>query len=169
MALPRGYRAFGSANFTRLWLGLIVSNVGTQMQIAGQGWLIRDMTPDPLALGLVSLAGAVPMIVLPPFGGTIADRMPLRRLLIVTQLCMFVQSLMLTILVFLGHAQLWQLVVLTALNTIILAIDNPARQALLPDIVSPDQLQSAISLYSVIWSGALLFGPAIAGFLLVPL
>jgi MFS family permease len=147
---------------------VIVSNVGSQMQVAGQGWLVRDMSPEPVYLGLVSLASAVPLLLLTPFGGAIADRFPRRRLLYVTQVGMLLQAIALAALTLAGAVQLWHILLLAALGSACLAADSPGRQALLPDLVSPDQLPSAISLYSVVWSGAQLFGPALAGVLLGP-
>jgi MFS family permease len=72
---------------------MVVSNVGSQMQIVGQGWLVRDLSAAPVALGLVSLASAVPMVFLTPIGGGIADHFPRRRLLACTQTGMLLQAL----------------------------------------------------------------------------
>jgi MFS family permease len=168
MALAR-YPAFQSAPFRALWMGMVVSNVGSQMQIVGQGWLVRDLSSAPVALGLVSLASAVPMVFLTPIGGGIADRFPRRRLLVCTQTGMLLQALLLAGLTLSGTVQLWQIVVLAAFNSMLLAVDNPTRQALLPDLVSREQLQSAVSLNSAVWSGAALLGPALGGLLLAPL
>jgi MFS family permease len=167
MAVPR-YAAFQSAPFRALWVGMLVSNIGSQMQIVGQGWLVRDLSNAPVALGLVSLAAALPMIFVTPIGGAIADRFPRRTLLACTQTGMLLQSLLLAALTLAGHIQLWQIIVLAAMNSSLLAIDNPARQALLPDLVTTDQLQSAVSLNSAVWSGSALIGPALGGLLLVP-
>ncbi len=147
----------------------MVSNVGSQMQIVGQGWLVRDLSASPLALGIVSLASAIPMIFLTPVGGAIADRFSRRRLLVCTQSGMLIQALVLAALTLSGHVELWQIVILAALNSILLAVDNPTRQALLPDLVTRAQLQSAVSLNSAVWSGAALLGPALGGMLLGPL
>ena len=168
MPQPR-YAAFQSAPFRALWVGMIVSNIGSQMQIVGQGWLVRDLSAEPLALGLMSLASAVPMIFLTPIGGGFADRFPRRRLLLWTQAGMLLQSLLLAALTLSGGVQLWEVFVMSAANSVLLAVDNPTRQALIPDLVSQDQLQSAISLNSVVWSGSALFGPALGGLLLGPL
>jgi MFS family permease len=165
---PPRYAAFRSAPFRALWLGMVISNVGSQMQIVGQGWLVRDLSAEPLSLGLVSLASAVPMILLTPIGGALADRFPRRRLLAMTQVCMLVQRLVLAGLTLSGHVELWHLYVLAAVNAMLLAVDNPTRHALLPDLVSPAELPGAIMLNSVVWSGSALFGPAIGGLLLGP-
>ncbi|MDQ3809160.1 MAG: MFS transporter, partial [Chloroflexota bacterium] len=168
MAVPR-YAAFRSAPFRALWIGMVVSNVGSQMQIVGQGWLVRDLSAAPVALGLVSLASAVPMVFVTPIGGGIADRFPRRRLLACTQSGMLLQSLALAALTLAGHVQLWHIVVLAAANSVLLAVDNPTRQALLPDLVTREQLQSAVSLNSAVWAGAALLGPALGGVLLASL
>ena len=168
MAVPR-YAAFGSAPFRALWIGMVVSNIGSQMQIVGQGWLVRDLSAAPVALGLVSLAAALPMIVVTPIGGAIADRFPRRRLLACTQTGMLLQALVLAALTLSGQVQLWHIILLSAANAILLATDNPTRQALLPDLVTPAQLPSAVSLNSAVWSGAALVGPALGGVLLAPL
>lgn len=148
---------------------MLVSNVGSQMQIVGQGWLVRDLSAAPVALGLVSLGSALPIIFLTPVGGSIADRFPRRRLLWCTQTGMLLQSVVLAALTFTGHVQLWHMVVLSAVNSVLLAVDNPTRQALVPDLVTRDQLQSAVSLNAALWSGAALLGPALGGALLAPL
>ena len=109
------------------------------------------------------------MIFLTPLGGAFADRFPRRRLLLCTQLGMLLQALVLAGLTLSGQIQLWHIFVLSAANSVLLALDNPTRQALLPDLVRPEQLQSAVSLQSVVWSGSALFGPALGGLLLVPL
>src|SRR5215831_6313695 len=168
MAVPR-YAAFQSAPFRALWIGMLVSNVGSQMQIVGQGWLVRDLSASPVALGLVSLAAALPMIFLTPIGGAIADRFPRRTLLACTQIGMLVQALLLAALTLAGNIQLWQIIALAAIGSTLLALDNPTRQALLPDLVTQDQLQSAVSLNAAVWSGSALIGPALGGLLLVPL
>jgi MFS family permease len=130
---------------------------------------VRDLSAEPVALGLMSLAAAVPMIFLTPIGGGFADRFPRRRLLLWTQAGMLLQSLLLAALTLSGGVQLWEIFVMSAANSVLLAVDNPTRQALIPDLVSQDQLQSAISLNSVVWSGSALFGPALGGLLLGPL
>src|SRR5262249_39107355 len=115
------------------------------------------------------LASAVPMIFLTPLGGAFADRFPRRRLLACTQLGMLLQAIILSALTLTRHVQLWHIILLSAAGSVLLALDNPTRQALLPDLVTGEQLQSAVSLNSVVWSGAALLGPALGGVLLAPL
>src|SRR5947199_9320762 len=73
-------------NFTLLWIGLIVSNSGSWMTLVGQGWLVYQLTGSALALGVVGVARAIPMVVFPPMGGVIADRLPRLKLLKITQI-----------------------------------------------------------------------------------
>ena len=169
-AIPGGRRfaALRSANFMRLWLGLVVSNVGSQMQLAALGWLVRDLHAEPFYLGLLSLSSALPMILVTPFGGAIADWVPRIRLLTFTQLGMLLQAVLLALLTLAGLIQFWEIMALQLAGAVLLALDSPARQALLPDVVSRDELASAIPLFSAAWAGSALFGPALAGLLLVP-
>src|ERR1043166_937374 len=72
-------------NFTLLWIGLIISNSGSWMTLVGQGWLVYKLTDSAFALGVVAVARAVPMVMFPPFGGVVADRLPRLKLLKITQ------------------------------------------------------------------------------------
>jgi len=153
-------------NFVLLWTGLVVSNTGTWMQTVGQGWLVLQITDSALALGVVSLAFAVPMTMLPPIGGAVADRVDKLVLLRTTQTLSLLNALVLATLTLAGVVQLWHIVASAFIWAVLLAADNPARQALLPSLVGKDDLMSAISLNSAVFTGAALFGPALAGLLL---
>ena len=165
-ARPR-LAALRSTNFRNLWLGLIVSNAGSQMQTAALFWLVLELTDSTVALGLVSLSFALPMIVLPFFGGTVADRYDRVTVLKLSRVASMLVAFLLAGLTLTGVIQYWQILALNFLNATLLAIDNPARQALLPDLVPPPDLISATSLNSAAFTGAALFGPALGGFLLV--
>lgn len=160
------FAALRSHNFRALWLGVIVSNVGGQMQVAGQLWLVRDLHPEPIYLGLVSLATALPLVLLTPFGGAVADRVPRRRLLVFAQVAMLLQSGVLAALTLAGMIDVWGISLMALLNSLFVALDNPARQSLMPELVARDQLHSAVSLNSMVWSGSALLGPALGGLLL---
>ncbi len=136
------------------------------MQTVGQGWLVLELTNSPIYLGLVSLAFAVPMTVLPPLGGAIADRVDKLQLLKVTQTLSMLTAFALAILTLTGLVTVWHIIALAFVGAILLAVDNPTRQSLLPSLVGREDLMSAISLNSAVFTGAALFGPAVAGFLL---
>lgn len=149
---------------------MLVSNAGTWMAATAEGWLVTDLTPERAAfsLGLIAISFAIPMLVLPPFGGAIADRMPRLRLLWTVQVLYLVFSLAIAALTLSGVVNVWFLMANSFLTGVVLAFDSPVRHALLPDMVTRDQLPSAVSLNSAAFTGAALVGPAIAG-ALIPL
>ncbi len=167
--VQRRYAALHYRNFTLLWSGLIVSNMGTWMQNVANGWLVLQLTNSPLWLGLLGLSFAVPMIVIPPFAGTIVDRVNRVHLLYFTQSMQLVTAIVLAVLTWTGVIQAWHILLASFVGAALLAFDNPARQALIPDLVQPRDLLNALSLNSATYTGAALVGPALAGVLLGPL
>ena len=163
------FAALRSRNFATLWAGLIVSNAGAQMQNVAKAWLILQRTDSPLSLGLLSFCFAVPMTLLPPVGGALADRVDRVWLVKRTQTLMVLEPLLLALLLATGHAPLWLLYVDTAFAATVLAFDSPARQSLVPALVPREDLLSATSLNAVVFTGAALVGPALGGLLLRPL
>ncbi len=163
------FPALQSRNFTLLWFGLIVSNVGTWMQNVGTGWLVLQLTNSPLWLGLLGLSFALPMIALPLVGGAVVDRVNRIRLLYFTQTGQMLIAFALALLTWLNLVNVWHILAASFLGAALLAFDNPARQALLPDLVPPGDLLNALSLNSATYNGAALVGPAIAGAMLAPL
>ena len=161
-----GFAAFRSRNFTLLWVGLIVSNAGSQMQNVGQGWLVYEQTRSPFWLGMVSLAFAVPMVVLPIFGGVIVDRVDRLRLLQITQTGQMATAGLLAVLTLTGQANVGWVMLTSFVGACFLAADNPARQSLYPDLVPREQLLGAAALTSATYTGAALIGPALGGALL---
>ena len=163
------YAALGYRNFTLIWSGLIVSNMGTWMQNVANGWLVLQLTNSPLWLGILGLSFAIPMIVLPPIAGAVVDRIHRVRLLFFTQSMQLFIAFSLALLTWFGRIQVWHILVATFLGAVLLAFDNPARQALIPSLVQPCDLLNALSLNSATYTGAALVGPALAGILLEPL
>jgi MFS family permease len=139
------------------------------MQNVAQGWLVLQLTNSPLWLGLLGLSFAVPMIVLPLVGGAVVDRIDRIKLLYVTQTGAMLTALILAILTWTGTVHISYILIASFVGSTLLAFDNPARQALLPDLVPKSDLMNAISLNSATYTGAALVGPAIAGALLAPL
>src|SRR5512146_1639474 len=163
------FAALRYRNFTLLWSGLIVSNMGTWMQNVANGWLVLQLTNSPLWLGFLGLSFAVPMIVIPPFAGAVVDRVHRVRLLFFTQAMQMVTALVLAVLTWTGRVQTWHILLASFIGALLLAFDNPARQALIPDLVQPRDLLNALSLNSATYTGAALVGPALAGAMLGPL
>lgn len=161
------YPALRHRNFALLWSGLLVSNMGTWMQNVAQSWLIYKLTGNnPLYLGLLGLSFALPMIVVPPLGGVIADRADRIKLLYVTQTGALVLAALLAVLTWFDLVAPILILCTTFGGALLLAFDNPTRQALIPDLVPRDALLNALSLNAATFTGAALVGPAVAGLLL---
>ena len=169
------WSALEHRDFRLFWIGLVVSNIGTWMQQFGLGWLvvqlaIRDGAPQlaPFYLGLVGLARAVPGLTFGLFGGVVADRADRRRLLIITQTSAAIVAAILAVLTITDRINIVEVVLLSALNSIIFSFDAPTRQAMVPRLVTDKQLMSAIGLNSAAFNGATLIGPLLGGVLLIP-
>ncbi|HET9013987.1 MAG TPA: MFS transporter [Thermomicrobiaceae bacterium] len=162
---PR-FAALHSRNFRILWMGLIFSNAGAQVQMVAESWLILQLTNSPLALGIMSMCFGVPMLVLPMVGGAVADRLDRITVLKFTQAEEVVVPLIFALVIATGHLRVWMLYLGGVIGGTMLAFDNPARQALLPGLVPEEDLMSATSLMSAVWTGAMLVGPALGGVLL---
>jgi predicted MFS family arabinose efflux permease len=145
------------------------------MQQFGLGWLvvqlaIKDGVPQlaPLYLGLVGLSRALPGLAFGLFGGVVADRADRRRLLILTQSSAAVSAAVLGVLAIAGQVNIVEVVLISALNSIIFSFDAPTRQAMVPRLVSDRELMSAIGLNSAAFNGATLVGPLVGGVLIIP-
>ncbi len=134
-----------------------------------QGWLVLQLTDSPLWLGLLGLSFAVPMVLLPLVGGAVADRIHRIRVLYFTQTAMMLISFVIAALVWLDLIKVWHLLASSFAGSVLLAFDNPARRALVPDLVPPQDLMNAMSISAGAYTGAALIGPAIAGALIGPL
>ncbi len=163
--------ALRNQRFLYLWLGLLISIAGSQMQIAALFWHIRILTgnPQPLALGGIGLARILPIIVFSFVGGPVADTLNRRGILFVTQTAMALVALVLAILTFTGQITIWYIYLLTAVQATALAFDGPARQAMIPNIVSAEDLPSAFSLSSIANNAGSILGPALSGIVIVAL
>jgi MFS family permease len=164
VALPAALRAFRHRDFRLFWGAQLVSLTGTWMQSVAQAWLVLELTNSPLRLGAVSALQFAPIIVLSFFTGALADRRPKRRLVLVSQCVLFVQALLLALLVRFGHVQYWHVAVLALLYGVANAVDMPARQAFVVEMVARDDLLNAIALNSSMFNAARIVGPALAGF-----
>jgi MFS family permease len=148
----------------RLWFtGQLVSLVGTWMQTTAQGFLIYQLTQSPVYLGYVGFAAGGPSLLFSLYGGVLADRMPRRTLLLITQTAMMVLGFILAGLTFLNLVQPWHILVLAFLNGIATAFDAPARQAFVLELVTREDLSNAIALNSSMINLAVVVGPAAAG------
>ncbi len=157
------FRALRYRNFRLLWISLIVSSVGTWLQIVSQSLLVLKITHNsPIALGIVSLAQAASFFLFAFIGGSIADRSDKRRFLLITQSLSLVLAFLLGVLTITGVIQVWMVVLLAFCSGTVLSFDQPARSSLVPVLVPREDLMNAITLQSVVFTGAAFIGPTIA-------
>ncbi|QEE62418.1 MFS transporter [Salinibacterium sp. dk2585] len=162
------FRSFSIFNY-RLWfVGALVSNVGTWMQRTAQDWIVlTELTDnDAAALGVTLALQLGPQLLLLPWSGLIADRFDRRRVLMVTQATMGLLAVGLSIIVLAGVAELWHLYAFAFALGLASAIDAPARQAFVSELVSVEYLPNAVALNSLSFHSARLAGPAVAGILI---
>jgi MFS family permease len=157
--------ALRNRRYVALWLGLLISISGSQMQVAAIHWHIRTLTgePNPLALGGIGLARILPVVVFSFIGGPMADTFNRRRILFITQTVMALTALALALLTFGSSVSIWWIYALTALQAAAVAFDGPARQAMIPNIVAAEDLPSAFSMSSIAMNTGSIVGPALAG------
>jgi MFS family permease len=159
----RSLRAFRNPNYRLYFFGQLVSQTGSWLQRVAQSWLVLQLTDSPTALGIVTVAQFLPIMVLSLFAGVIADRVPRRPLLYVVTIVETVQSIVLTVLTFTGTVQLWEVYVLAFVLGAATAFEMPTRQVFLNQLVEREELQSAISLNSSVFNGARIIGPGVGG------
>src|ERR671932_1404257 len=162
----RGFQALEVRNYRLFWIGQLISLTGTWMQTTAQAWLVIQLTKSPFALGLVTTLQFLPIMLLSLVGGVITDRLPKHRLLIVTQTLALSQAAVFGTLVATGVIQLWHIYLLALIQGTINAIDNPSRQAFVPELVGREYLVNAVALNSMLFNGARIIGPALAGIMI---
>ncbi len=159
----RIFAALRHRDFRLFWGGQAVSLIGTWMQIVAQSWLVLVLSNSAFVLGALSALQFLPILVLSVFGGVIADRLPRRQLLLVTQGLSLVLAVILGVLAQTGLARIGVVMLLALLLGLVNAADMPARQAFVVDLVEPQDLRNAIALNSAAFNSARLVGPAVAG------
>jgi MFS family permease len=168
-AAKRGgsFRALRSRPFRLYFIGQVASASGTFLQQTAIGWLVLQQTGSPASLGVVLAVGGIPSLLLGPFGGSLADRMDLRKLLLVTQAAFGLLAGALWAVAATGHASVGLIITINVVAGFVQIVDSPARQAFVSSLVQPADLTSAISLNGVVMNSARVVGPAVAGLLIV--
>jgi MFS family permease len=160
--------ALRSRNYRLFFAGQSISLIGTWMTQIATVWLVYHITNSALMLGVVGFTSQIPNLLLTPFGGVFADRFSPHRILIGTQLLAMLQSLSLAALALSGVIQLWHILALSLFQGIISAIDAPARQVFVTELVDRrEDLANAIAINSTMFNAARLIGPAIGGLLII--
>jgi MFS family permease len=160
------FAALAIPNYRRYISGQAISLVGTWMQMAAQSWLVLTLTGSATTLGVIVALQTLPVLLLGPYGGVIADRVDKRRLMVILQAAMGVQALILGVLTVMGAIELWEIGVLALLLGLNNAFENPARQSFMLEMIGPENLRNAVSLNSVLVNVARTIGPAVAGILI---
>ena len=150
--------------YALLWGGLLISVTGTQMQLWALFWHIRTLTNQPIAVSGIGLVRVVPVIIFSLLAGVAADRYNRRNLIFFTQTTMMLAALALGLLTLWGHIQIWHIYLLTGIQAIAGAFDGPARQSLVPNLITrPEDLSSAFSMNGIAMDLGSVVGPGLSG------
>jgi MFS family permease len=162
-ALDRTFLSLKVPNYRRYFTGQVVSLAGNWMQTVAEMWLVVQLTGSGVSVGLTAALQFLPILLFGAMGGVLADRVEKRRLLMITQTLMAVPALTLWALTLHGAIAVWMVYALVLVRGSVNAIDNPARQSFVSELVGPDRVVNAVSLNSVIVHTARIAGPAAAG------
>jgi MFS family permease len=153
-------------NYRLYYLGQVISTSGTFMQSVAQAWLVLGLTHSGTALGIVSSFQYLPILFLGPYGGVVADRFSKRKILYFTQSISGLLALILGVLVATNLVRVWMVYILAFCLGLVTSFDNPARQTFYIELVGPDNLRNAVTLYSILVNLARIVGPALAAVLI---
>lgn len=160
------FPALQSRNYRIYFFGQFFSLIGTWLQIVAQGWLVLQLTSSAFLIGLVAALGTVPSLLFSLFGGVVVDRFSKKRIMYFTQSANMVLALLMGVLTNIGLATVPVIGTIAFLMGTVNAVDAPARQALVPELVGKQRLASAIALNSGIFNAARVIGPGLAGLLI---
>ena len=165
----RIFKAFQYRDFRLMWVGACASSIGTWMQIVAQGWLIYRLSHSARLLGLDQFLAGLPIFLLSPLGGVIADRKERRKILTISQYIQMASAGILTVLVAIGLTHVWPILCLSFVSGVAQAFGGPAYSALIPTLVEKEDMPNAIALNSIQFNLAVTVGPALAGITLARL
>lgn len=166
MTFPSAVRALHHRDFRIFFAGQAVALVGSWMQQVAQSWLVLSLTDSPFRLGLIGTLSFTPSLLFAVLAGAVADRVPKRRWLVITQSVLLGQTLVLAVLVWAGEVRYWHVCVLAVVWGVANTADLPTRQSFVMDLVGRADLASAVSLNSAAFNAARVVGPAVAGLLI---
>lgn len=163
------FPALSSRNFRLFWAGQLISLTGTWMQNIGQSWLVLELTDSAYKLGIVNALQFLPLTLFSLFAGPIVDRIPKRKILLVTQISLMILAVILATLTYLGAVRYWHILILAACLGLVNTLDMPARQSFVIELVGRKSLMNAIALNSAAFNLGRIVGPAVAGMLIAVL
>lgn len=162
----RTFSSLSNPNYRKYFFGQMTSLVGTWMQMTAQSWLVLELTHSPTDIGWVVALQTLPVLLLGPYGGVIADRVDKRKLMIVLQAFMGLQAAALAVLSLTHHVSFLAVCVLAVILGLNNSFENPSRQAFIMEMVGPEDLRNAVSLNATMNNVARAVGPAVAGLLI---
>ncbi|WP_246287458.1 MFS transporter [Lacticaseibacillus absianus] len=154
-------------NFRYFWFGQLLSVMGTWIQRTAQTWLVYQMTGSALLVGILSACQFVPILLLTLMAGTLIDRIPKRRILLITQAGFLVLGVIMTLIVYLKVVAYWQVLLIALGYGVLQSFDTPTRQSFVVELVGQKDLMNGISLNSTVFNLAKIAGPSLAGLLMV--
>ncbi len=160
------FMALRHRNFRLYWIALVSSILARMLHHVAQSWLVLQLTNSPLMLGVVSLSNALPASLFMLFGGAIADRADRKRLFLATEVIMAFFYFVIAILISTNLIKVWHIILFAFLAGCVRSIDQPTRQAILPQVIPREDLVNAVALTNTVWQLCHLVGPAIAGMLI---
>jgi MFS family permease len=160
---PSAVALWHNSVYRSYWIGAFVSFLGSWMQTVAQGWVVYEITNSKLLLGLLGFVGSLPTTLFSLFGGVVADRIEKRRLVITTQALFAINAFVLAVLILTGRVQFWHIALIAALNGFVNAVDAPARQAMVMDLVGAQFVTVGVAMNSAAFNTARILGPALAG------
>lgn len=163
------FSAFKIRDFRLLWLGLLISRIGSEMQVVAVSWQVYLLTGSALSLGIIGLARFLPVLFFSLIGGVAADRYDRRKVMLFSQIAMAFFSVVLAITTWNGTVSASVIYLMIAANSLASVFDTPARQSIVPLLVPKKQFVNAISLTTTMWHAAIVLGPTISGFTIASL
>ncbi len=160
------FTALHNPDYRMFFGGAMVTNIGMWMQQVAQGWLVVSLTDSEFLVGLVAFCAMIPTLFLSLFGGVLADRLPKKRVLLVSQVISVALIGSLAVLIHTGRIELWHLMLISAGSGTVLALTAPSFQAIVPEIVGRPNLMNAIALNSAQFNLTRIIGPTVGGLMI---
>ena len=161
--LRRVFKAFHYRDFRLMFTGACISSIGTWMQNLAQAWLVLDISKSPFYLGLDAFLAGIPIFFFSLIGGVVADRVERRKVLLMSQYVQMSSAFILTVLILVGAVRIWEILCLSFVVGLAQSFGGPAYAALIPSLVSKEDMPNAIALNSIQFNVARVLGPAIGG------
>lgn len=161
--LRRVFKAFHYRDFRLMFTGACISSIGTWMQNLAQAWLVLDISKSPFYLGLDAFLAGIPIFFFSLIGGVVADRVERRKVLLMSQYVQMSSAFILTVLILVGAVRIWEILLLSFVVGLAQSFGGPAYAALIPSLVSKEDMPNAIALNSIQFNVARVLGPAIGG------